>query len=196
MKMKTLSKIIGFVILSVVVVSVFAFLVCPALVIHLVFFDTYAMNGDIRALQRTNEKLPTVNIQNGDTVYCRMRMCDFSFPLPDGARVVRTNIDDGGGDTINGEVYVAGPMGGPVNMRAYAEQLEKKDFVAAPCDGTGCPEVTNHMADVPFVSGRDVIHYPLFNDFTASSKNPEGGFMEISVESNLTEIKFGYFGDY
>ncbi len=125
-----------------------------------------------------------------------MYACDFWFPLPNNARVIRTNIDSGGFDTINGAIYVAGPTGGPVNMRAYAEQLEKKDFVATPGDGSGCPEVTNRMPDMPFVSAGQVIHYPLFDDFWAGSTNQKGGSMEISVESNLTKIKFGYFGDY
>jgi hypothetical protein len=190
------AKAIGVVVLGIVAILILLFLIWPHLVLDLVFFDSYDLKGDIRGVARQNEKLPTVSVENGNTVYCRMCLCDFRFPLPDGAHVVRTKIDDGGGDTIDGSIYVVGPTGGPVNMRAYAEQLEKKDFVATPCDGSGCPEVTNRMADVPFVSGSQVIHYPLFDDFGASSPKQIGGTMEISIEDGLTKIHFGYFGDY
>jgi hypothetical protein len=149
-----------------------------------------------RSCSRMHEKLPAVSIENGDTVYCRMLYCDFRFPLPDKARVVRVDPVTGGGDTINGTIYLVGPDGGPVKMRAYAELLQREHFNVEPCDGSGCPDVTNHMADVPFVSSGRVIHYPLFEDFGASSRKPEGGWITTGTEGHMTRIRFSYFGDY
>jgi hypothetical protein len=81
-------------------------------------------------------------------------------------------------------------------MRAYADLLQKRQFEASPCDGSGCPEVTNNMPDVPFVSAGKVIHYPLFDDFWASSSNQLGGTIEVTIADRGTKIRFGYFGDY
>lgn len=193
--MKVRSKIIVSLAIRIVAIFMAAFVVCPHLVFDLVFCDSYGLKGDVRQLERSHEKLPTVSI-NGDTAYCRMYACDFSFPLPSNARIVQTNIDEGGFDTINGTIYFVSSDGSPVNMRAYAELLQKKNFDTEPCDGSGCPEVTNNAPDVPFMSNGRAIHYPLFNDFTVSSKSPEGGFMEVSLETHMAKIRFSYFGDY
>ena len=164
--------------------------------IALVALIFYVMIPPLRSFTRAHEKLPAISIENRDTIYCRMRYCDFRFPLPADARIVRIEPVTGGFDTINGAIYVVGPDGGPVKMRAYAELLQSKHFGAAPCDGSGCPDVTNQMADVPFVSAGKVIHYPLFSDFSASSRNQEGGTIQVSIHDHTTEIRFGYFGDY
>jgi hypothetical protein len=170
-------------------------LACLA-VLAFVGLIVYVMMPPFRSYSRMHEKLPSVSIENGDTVYCRMRYCDFRFPLPDKAHIVNIDPVTGGADTINGAIYLIGPDGGPVKMRAYAELLQKKHFDAAPCDGSGCPDVTNHMADVPFVSDGKVIHYPLFDDFWAGSSNQVGGSIEVVRLDGMTKIRFGYFGDY
>jgi len=192
------AKTIGAVLAGIVVLFVAPFLIWPALGIDLIggiaSGDFYWFKGDIREIERRNEKLPIVSVE-GDIVYCRMSACDFRFPLPNNVRIVRTNIDEGGLDTINGAIFVVGPDGGPVNMRAYAEQLQREHFTAAPVDGTGCPDVTNNMPDLPFVSGGKLIHYPLFDDFSAGSIDQEGGSIEASVEDHMTKIRFSYFGD-
>ena len=165
-------------------------------VIAFIGLIVYVMMPPLRSFSRMHEKLPTMTVENNDTLYCRMQYCDFRFPLPAGARIVRTDPLTGGADTINGAVYLAGPDGGPVNMRAYADLLQKKQFDAAPTDGSGCPAVTNNMPDVPFVCAGKVIHYPLFDDFGASSRSQAGGRIEVRIEGRLTQIRFSYFGDY
>jgi hypothetical protein len=156
----------------------------------------YATMPPFHSFSRVHEKLPAISVENGDTLYCRMRYCDFRFPLPDGAKIVKTNTLTGGADMIDGAIYLVGPNGGPVKMREYAELLQKKHFDAAPADGNGCPCVTNYMPDVPFVSNGKVIHYPLFDNFGASSKDQEGGTIDVSIEGRMTKIRFSYFGDY
>ena len=165
-------------------------------VVAFVGMVVYDMMPPFRSFARAGEKLPSISVENGDTLYCRMRYCDFRFPLPDKTHIVRTNPITGGADTINGDIYVIDPDGGPVDMRAYAELLQRKGFDVAPCDGSGCSEVTNNRVDVPFVSGTNVIHYPLFNDFWASSPQQEGSSLEISSDAHMAKIRFGYFGDY
>jgi hypothetical protein len=135
----------------------------------------YVMTPPIRSFSRMHEKLPSVSVESGDTVYCRMRYCDFRLPLPDRAHIVRIDPVTGRDDTVNGAVWPVGPDGGPIEMRAYAELLQRKHFQVSPADGSGCPDVTNNMPDVPFVDAGTVIHYPLFDDFGASSSKPEGG---------------------
>jgi len=120
----------------------------------------YAMMPPLRSFSRMHEALPTVSVEAGDTVYCRMRYCDFRFPLPDKVRIVRTDPVSGGFDTINGTIYLVGSDGGPVPMRAYAELLQRKHFDVSVADGTGCECCTN-VPDVPFVSTGRVIHYPI-----------------------------------
>lgn len=156
----------------------------------------HMMMPPIHSFSRMHENLPAVTIENGHTVYCRMRYCDFRFPLPDKARVVKIDPVTGGADTINGAIYLVGSDGEPIKLRTYAELLQREHFDASPCDGSGCSDVTNHMSDVPFVSGGKVIHYPLFDDFGASSHNPEGGWITVGTEDHLTKIRFSYFGDY
>lgn len=195
MKAKTIVQVV----LATFAVLILLFLIWPTFGIDLIAGmtsgDFYWFKGDVRQIERRGEKLPAVSVE-GDMVYCRMYACDFHFPLPDNVRVVRTNIDEGGFDTINGAIYVVGPDGGPVDMRTYAERLQKKRYSAAPCDGSGCPDVTNSRPDVPFISGTNVIHYPLFDDFWASSPDEEGGSIEVKTENNTTKIRFSYFGDY
>lgn len=161
-----------------------------------IFFITGIFLPPFRSFSRVNEKLPAVILENANTVYCRMSFCDFRFPLPEKAHLVRFEITHGGADTIDGLVYVASKNGGPVNLRSYAEYLQGKHFVVNPTDGSGCAGVTNKMPDIPFVSGGKVIHYPLFEDFFAGSKNQVGGTLQVQTQSNMTQIHFSYFGDY
>jgi hypothetical protein len=154
----------------------------------------YAMMPPLRSFTRAHEKLPAISVENGDTAYCRMRYCDFRFPLPSDVRVVRTNIEGGGFDTIYGTIYVVGTNGRPVNMRAYAELLQKKHFDLGIADASGC--VGTDVPDVPFVNAERVIHYPVLSDFLAGSTDPVGGCLEIGITDDVVQIRFSYFGDY
>ena len=156
----------------------------------------YMLMPPLRSFSRAHEKLPAISVENGDTIYCRMRYCDFRFPLPSNMHIVRTNLDGGGFDTINGAIYVVGPNGGPVNMRGYAEFLQKKHWNVTVGSGVGCEDVTNNIPDVPFVSSGGVIHYPLFDQMFAGSTDQEGGGIIVETEDRMTKIRFSYFGDY
>lgn len=150
----------------------------------------------LRSLLRAHEKLPAVFVENGGTVYCRMQYCDFRFPLPSNVHILRTNIESGGFDTINGAIYVVGTNGIPVNPRAYAEFLQKKNWNVTVGSGAGCESVTNNCPDVPFVSSSGVTHYPLFDQIFAGSADQEGGSIIVETEDSMTKIRFSYFGDY
>jgi hypothetical protein len=55
--------------------------VCLAATVFIafIFYGFYAM---MPPFNRVNEKLPSVAVENGNTVYCRMRYCDFRLPSP------------------------------------------------------------------------------------------------------------------
>jgi hypothetical protein len=156
----------------------------------------FVMMPPLRSFSLTHEKLPAVYVETGGTVYCRMRYCDFRFPLPSNVHIVWTNLDGGGFDTINGAIYVVGTNGGPVNLRDYAEFLQKKHWNVSVGSGAGCEDVTNNVPDVPFVSSSGVIHYPLFEQMGAGSADQEGGGIVVETEDSMTKIRFSYFGDY
>jgi hypothetical protein len=80
-------------------------------VVAFVGMVVYDMMPPFRSFARAGEKLPSISVENGDTLYCRMRYCDFRFPLPDKTHIVRTNPITGGADTINGDIYVIDPDG-------------------------------------------------------------------------------------
>jgi hypothetical protein len=182
-----------FIILPAIVAVLGLVLIGPLFHLAWPFFD-YFVVVRIRGTFRAHENLPSVTVVSGRTVYCRMQYCDFRFPLPEGARVVRADPVTGGPDTIDGAIYVVGPDGGPVKMRAYAEFLEKNHFDATPTDGTGCESCTN-VPDVPFISGGKVIHYPIFNEFGAGSSSQDGGGIQVEAQDRVTKIRFSYFGD-
>jgi len=154
----------------------------------------YVMMPPLRSFSRAHEKLPAISVENGDTVYCRMRYCDFRFPLPNGARIVQTNIESGGFDTINGTINVVGASGGLINMRDYAELLQKKHFSLGIADASCC--VGTNVPDMPITVAGKTIHHPVLSDFTAGSIDQDGGTLQIGTVSNLIQIRFGYFGDY
>jgi len=170
-------------------------LVCLA-TIAFVALIVFAMMPPFRSFSRVHEKLPAVYVETGATVYCRMKYCDFRFPLPNNVHIVWTNLAGGGFDTINGAIYVVGTNGGPINLRAYAEFLQKKHWDVTTGSGAGCESVTNNCSDVPFVSSSGVIHYPLFDEIYGSSSNQKGGIIIAGTENSMTQIRFSYFGDY
>jgi len=154
------------------------------------------MMPPLRSFSRTHEKLPAVFVENGSTVYCRMKYCDFRFPLPSNVHIVGTNLESGGFDTINGAIYVIGTNGVPISLRNYAEFLQKRRWNVSVGSGAGCPDVTNNCPDVPFDSSSGVIHYPLFEQMFADSADQEGGSVIAETTNGITKIRFSYFGDY
>ena len=81
-----------------------------------------------RSYARAHEHLPAVSVEGGRVVCCRMQYCDFRFPLPDGAQVMRTNLAGGGADTIQGSVEIVNSHGAAIDLGAYARQLGKNGF--------------------------------------------------------------------
>ena len=171
-------------------------LVLSAAIVSPVVLILYVLTPPIRSFTRMHENLPAVSIENGDTIYCRMRYCDFRFPLPAKASIVRSDPVTGGADTINGAIYVVGPDGRPISVRSYAEFLEKNHWNVTMASGVGCPAVTNDCPDTPFVSSKGVIHYPLFDQVFAGQAEQEGGGIIIETGDIMTRIRFSYFGDY
>lgn len=145
-------------------------------------------------ISRSSEQLPAVIVQPAGIVYCRMRYCDFKFPLPEQACLVQTNLAGGGFDTIDGAIYVVGTNGAPVNMRAYAEFLRKNHWAVTVESGLGCGCCTN-SPDVPFSGADGLVRYPQFDEFQALSTRQPGGLILVGTESGATRIRFSYFGD-
>ena len=130
--------------------------------------------AQVLAQERTNENLPRVTIENSNTVYCRMRECDFRFPLPAGARVQSMNPPTGGFDTIRGTIYVTTARGGPIDVGDYATMLRRHDFKVDP--GFASEVKMGYLASL-------------------SASTEDGGFVGTEVVSNSTRIVFSYFGD-
>ncbi|HXI84662.1 MAG TPA: hypothetical protein VNL17_11310 [Verrucomicrobiae bacterium] len=150
----------------------------------------YMLMPPLRSFARMHEKLPSVSIESGKTVYCRMQYCDFRFPLPDKARVMRTGHVTGGFDTIEGTIYVVDSDGTPVSLRGYAELLQKNHFHAVPQDKR------NYFFFGVSKSSSDggSIDATITNLVTESSG--DDGSINATVTNLVTEIHFSYFGDY
>jgi hypothetical protein len=86
--------------------------------------------GKIRYHFRINEKLPTVEIEKSSLAYCRTRLCDFRFPLPNGSRVIRIDpINEkepakGAVDFVDGTIYIAVTNQTQADMPTYAERVK------------------------------------------------------------------------
>src|SRR5436309_6496179 len=82
-----------------------AALLCAALlagaVLVVIKLSPLFLNSKIERIHEKN--LPTIRIEKGGTVYCRMRADDFRFPLPPGSRAVNPVVT-GGFDTVDGSV--------------------------------------------------------------------------------------------
>src|SRR5438270_7340866 len=123
----------------------------------------------IRSFSRRHESLPTAMIESDGTVYCRMPMRDFRFPLPRGALLESVFVAHGGADFIDGSVFIHAGEGTSLDMRTYAELLERSGF---------------HIEREPGRCDTDVA------SFTAQS-NDELARVEVSVDKdNKGNIQF------
>jgi hypothetical protein len=77
---------------------------------------------------RSKENLPSVAVEAGNKLCCRMLYCDYRFPLPPGTRLASTEPVTGGFDTIKGALYVTNTDGGEVDLRAYARSMRRDGF--------------------------------------------------------------------
>jgi hypothetical protein len=116
----------------------------------------------------SHEPLPSVVVESGYIVCCRMDFCDFRFPLPKGAGVVSVEPVSGGFDTIKGAIYVTNANGGPVDLGAYSRRIWEAGFRV------------NRSPDIDM--------------FGAGA--PDGGGVEVWNSEHSTKIGFSFFGDY
>lgn len=110
--------------------------------------------------------LPSVAVESGRTLCCRMDLCDFRFPLPKRSVVVMTDSISGGSDTIHGAIYVTNLDGGKINLQDYAGSMHRAGFKVSSVEQYG---------------------------FTANS--PDGSYLEVHG-GQTTKIIFQFFGDY
>ena len=115
----------------------------------------------------SRESLPSVAVEPGSRLCCRMLYCDFRFPLPPGTRVASIDPVTGGSDTIKGVIYLTNADGGTVDLRAYARAMRRDGFSVG--------------------SDADV-------GLTASS--PDGGFVAAQNSGRSCTLTFSFFGDY
>ena len=71
-------------------------------------------------------RLPAVSEQDG-IVLCRMRYCDFRFPLPPGAHIVSVSSLSVGSDTVRGTIVHSSATGAVT----YDECFGSTDFSSA-----------------------------------------------------------------
>jgi hypothetical protein len=114
--------------------------------------------------------LPSVAVEPGPKLCCRMDVCDFRFPLPKRTGVATVDSVSGGGDTIKGVIYVTNADGGTVDLRAYAKLVHRAGF---------------RVTEVSDLTGHD--------SFSATS--PDGGLLQVDA-GQPTKIEFSFFGDY
>ena len=58
-------------------------MLCAVGVIAYLALIIFRLPPPMRSFGRRSEKLPSVSVGAGNVVYCRMRYCDFRFPLPE-----------------------------------------------------------------------------------------------------------------
>lgn len=116
-------------------------------------------------VHKESENLPDVVVESGRTLCCRMKLCDFRFPFPHGARIAQIDPVSGGGDTIKGAIYVTNADGGMVDLEAYAKLIYRNGF--------------NSSAD----------------DSRISATSADGGYIVAEVTGSTTKIAFSFFGD-
>jgi len=144
--------------------------------------------GPLRGAFRSHENLPTIIIESGRTVYCRMRYCDYRFPLPDGAHLVATDPVSGGFDTIQGAIYVADSAGQPLDFQAYAKLLQRHHFNVQ-------PGFTSE-ADPPWSSPSVKRNHPEGYTIPFAASTRDGGWVAVDTIGGTNKIAFSYFGDY
>ncbi len=114
--------------------------------------------------------LPSIIVEFGQTVCCRMEFCDFRFPLPHGARLAQMESVVGSSDQIQGVIYVTNTDGAPVDLNAYARLIHRAGFRVS--------HVSNLLG---------------YDSFGANS--PDGGSLIVDAGQS-TKITISFFGDY
>lgn len=78
-------------------------------------------------VERLGEKaLPKALVENGGTIYCRMKADDFRFPLPPGSRALAPTVTSGGFDWLDGIVEVQFEGSNQITAEEYERWLSGK----------------------------------------------------------------------
>jgi hypothetical protein len=102
--------------------------VCAALITAAIWWtdDSIAPLFFNSRIERLGEKnLPKIIIENGNTIYCRMKADDFRFPLPPGSWATNP-IVTGGFDTVDGSVEARFENTNHVTAIQYQSSLSGK----------------------------------------------------------------------
>jgi hypothetical protein len=156
---------------AVIVIAVLCCLVSPFIQFSFNwtkrFVDGQYPFGGYQIHDPSHMPLPSVVIEPGPILCCRMEQCNFRFPLPKEAGAVTNDPVSRGFDTIKGAIYVTNADGGAVNLPAYRRRFWEDSFRV--------------------YMGADFM-------FTAGS--PDGGSLEVENSGHATKIAFSFFGDY
>jgi hypothetical protein len=113
--------------MTVAAILVFVVSIAAAAVSAIWFTDTIVaplfLNSRIERLAEKN--LPSIVIEIGRTVYCRMKADDFRFPLPPRAHALNPVVT-GGFDTVHGSVEVRFDRLEEISASQYEVWLEGK----------------------------------------------------------------------
>jgi hypothetical protein len=117
--------------------------ICVALSAGLIFsfFNKYIapLIFDSR-IERLHEKgLPVARVENGSTVYCRMKADDFRLPLPPGSHALPPVITSGGMDWVDGSVEARFGSSNQITAVEYESWLSKKLQVGAAVNVAAVP---------------------------------------------------------
>lgn len=131
------------------------------------FVDGQHFLGGRPVQARSKETLPSVSVESGRTVCCRMSYCDFRFPLPPGTRVASIDPVTGGADTIKGVIYLTNVDGGTVDLQTYARAMRMDGFSVGGDANVGL-----------------------------SASSPDGGYVGAQNSGGFCTLSFSFFGDY
>ena len=105
--------------------KLFPIALCSAmLIVAILFANSFiaplVFNSRIERLGETN--LPSIRVERGSTIYCRMKADDFSFPLPPASRATNLTVT-GGFDTVDGSVEARFDGPNPLSADEYQASL-------------------------------------------------------------------------
>jgi hypothetical protein len=164
---KRASRIVGVLVVLVMLCYLASPFICFLANYTIRFVDGQHLVGGSPIHDASRMPLPSLAVEPGPTLCCRMELCDFRFPLPKRSGVMTIDSVSGGGDTIKGTVYVTNANGGTVDLHAYASLMRSAGFRVS--------ELYDH------------------DSFSACS--PDGGCLQVDG-GQPTKIAISFFGDF
>jgi hypothetical protein len=101
-------------------------IVTVCIAIAWVVISNFPHFADSKSDRLSEDNLPRIEIENGRTVYCRMKADDFRFPLPEGATGIDPQLSSGGFDTVKGSVRVRFTKQPGMSAERYQEWLRQR----------------------------------------------------------------------